>query len=615
MRKFFKIIFIILVLFVGLMLIIRVDNPKQDNSASKSTTIDTIADYGLEEAKNVVIVGRDYMQSQLPIGKFGGQFIQSSIGEGPKTFNYWTSKDNFSSTAAGYMFDGLVSTSAYSGKVIPKMAKSVKVLDDKITYIVELRHGLKWTDGKEITADDVVYTWNTIILGGFGNTSLRDGLYIDEKLPVVTKIDTYKIKFVTPKPFAPFMLDLGAAIAPKHVFKPVTDKGIGAFESFWSSNVDVKKIVSSGPFILSEYVPAQRVVYKRNPNYYMINKDNKKLPYLDKLVILIVGDLNNELLKFKAGETDVISIKGSDIALFKEKEKYSDYKIYNLGPTTSTMFMTFNLNSRKNEKGKYYVNPIKQKWFSDLNFRIAIDYAIDRENMIFNIANGAAEALFTAESLPSIYLNKKVAKGHKKNIAYSKELLKKSGYYWDKNGKLHDKEKNPVEFDLFTNAGNNERESIGVTIKQDLEDIGMTVNFKPIEFNNLVNKISNTCDWDTVIMGLTGSPHEPNSGKNVWKSFGVLHIFNKRFEKDKAAGDVTEWEKRLDYLFDKGALELTFESRKKYYDEYQEIIYEQKPIIYLYSPLQVSAIRKEFGNVYPTTLGGMIHNLEEIYKK
>ena len=92
-----------------------------------------------------------------------------------------------------------------------------------------------------------------------------------------------------------------------------------------------------------------------------------------------------------------------------------------------------------------------------------------------------------------------------------------------------------------------------------------------------------------------------------------MHIFNKRFAKDKP--DLFEWEKKLDEIFDKGALELTFEGRKKYYDEYQKIIYEQRPMIYLYSPLSVWAIRTKFGNIFPTPLGGMTHNIEEIYIK
>ena len=507
------------------------------------------------------------------------------------------------------MYDGLLSTDAKTGKPIPKLAKSFEINGND--YIIHLRRGVKWSDGKEITADDVVFTWQNIIFDGFGNTSTRDSLVIDGKLPTVEKIDKYTVKFSTIKPFAPFIRMLSTSIAPKHVFEPAVKKGKDYFYTFLSTNTDPKTFVTSGAFRLKEYVPAQRVVFERNPDYYIINKNNEKLPYLNRLVYYIVGDLNNEVLKFEGGELDVINLQGANVARFKEREVHSDYKIYNLGPNTGTMFLSMNLNDRKNKDGKFYVNPMKQRWFRDVNFRLACDYAIDRKNMVLNIANGLGEPLYTAESLNSIFLNKKL-EPYPKNPEKSKEYLKKSGFYWDKKGHLLDKYGNHVEFDLLTNAGNTEREAIGVMVKQDLEDLGMKVNFKPVEFNTLVNKLVNTLDWDMVIMGLTGSPLEPNGGKNVWMSDGTLHMFNQRLEGDENSSRF-DWEKEIDDVYVKGALATSFKERKKYYDEYQRIAYEQKPFIYIYSPIIITAIRTKFKNIFPSALTGITYNLEEIY--
>lgn len=608
-----KIIYVItLLLFMALVIsgCLKKDIPQKDTAQcnTESFTQQTYEPYPIQTK---TINGTDYLMSRSPAGKYGGTLVTSTIGEGPKTFNSWNSMDATSSQAADIMFDALVSTDPYTGEVYPKMAKSIKVLPDKKTYIIELRHGLKWSDGKPITADDVYFTWNTIIFGGFGNTSTRDAMYIGDELPKIEKIDKYTVKFTTPKPFSPFLRQLGVPIAPKHILEPVTKQGKRAFASFWSSNTKPSDFVTSGAFKLKEYVPAQRLVYERNPNYYMIDEKGQKLPYLDKYIILIVGDLNNELLKFKSGELDTVGLRGTNVSLFKEKEKFSDYKIYNLGPDTGTMYFAFNLNNRKNDKGKFHVNPIKQKWFNDINFRHAIDYALDRENMVFNIASGVAAPLFTPEPLSSIYLNEQVAKGHPQDINKAKELLKKSGFTWKK-GKLYDKDGNKVEFDLYTNAGNTERESIGVMVKQDLEELGMTVNFKPIEFNTLVSKLVNTNDFDAVIMGFTGSPLEPYGGKNVWYSNGTLHVFNMRKtpEENKKLFD---WERQLNTLFDRASLELDFDKRKALYEQYQQLIYDEKPIIYLYSPIRITAIRNKFGNIHPTPLGGVVHNIEEVY--
>lgn len=613
MKRVARIILTVIIILVVCCLVIRKDNPNTDltiNSSDVKKNPDAIElDLDYPTPKTKTINGTDYLESQLPVGKFGGEFISSTIGEGPKTFNPFTSTDATSSTMADAMYDGLFTSNPMTGEVIPKLAKSLEIKGNK--YIIRLRKGIQWSDGKPITADDVLFTWKDIIFAGLGNTSTRDSMLIDGELPKIRKIDNYTVEFTIKKQFAPFLRMLSAPIAPKHYFSK--DKNWAKnFDRFLSTNTNPETIVSSGAYRLKEYVPAQRVVFERNPNYYLINKKGEKLPYINKIIYLIVGDINNQILKFEANELDEISLKGGDVARYKAKECKSNYVIYNLGADNGTMFLAINLNNRKNKQtGKYYVPLKKQRWFQDVNFRRAIDFAIDRKSMVQNIANGMATPLFTAESPNGIYYNEKI-KGHSRDLQKAKELLTSSGFVI-KNKKLYDKYGNRVEIDLSTNAGNTEREALGVMIKQDLSDIGIQVNFKPIEFNSLVNKITNSFDWDTIILGLTGSPVEPHNGKNVWNSNGPLHLFNQRSQNDISGVLPYPFEKRINDIFDKASLCLKFNERKKYYDEYQQIVYNEAPIIYLYSPIRIFAIRRKIKNLYPSTLSGLTYNIEELY--
>lgn len=606
MKRILIWVLIILLAAAALISCIRKDIPEDTGFINIKNQDSEISEHP-QPNKNITLNGVDYLQSQAPVGIFGGEMVISTIGEGPKTFNPCNTKDATSATMAGLMYDGLLTTDSYTGEVIPQLAKSFEIKGNN--YIINLRHGIKWTDGEPITADDVIYTYGDIVFKGLGNTAAKDAMTIRGKLPELKKTDDYTVQFTTPEPFAPFLRQLTYPIVPKHIYKKYSDKGDSVFSAFMNPNTPPNKIVSNGAFKLKEYVAAQRVVFVKNPDYYKINTENKKLPYLDKLVYLIVGDTNNEILKFEAKETDMLGLRGSNVARYKIKENNSDYKIYNLGADTGTLFLVINLNNQKNSDGKWNVEPKKQKWFQNRDFRAAVDWAIDREGMVKNIAQGVAKPLYTAESLNSIYLNKYI-KGHPQDKNVSIESLKKAGFEL-KNGILYDSSGNRVEFDLYTNAGALERESIGVMIKQDLEDLGMKVNFKPIEFNSLVNKLSNTNDWDMAIMGLTGSPLEPHDGKNVWTSKGSLHLFNMGSGYNQKS--IYPWEKELDEIFEEGALKLYFKDRKPLYDRYQTIIYNEKPIIYLYSPLRITAIRKKFKNIYPAPLSGLVHNLDEIF--
>ena len=160
-----KLIYILLVLFwivVALASCLHKDSKEVQTVVTGEKQIKTHFAKFINK-KNITINGTDFLQSQMPVGEFGGTFFTSTIGEGPQTFNPFNTKDSTSATIAEMLFDGLTTIDANNGEVIPKLAKSFEITDFGKKYIVHLRHGIVWSDGKPITADDVYYTWNTII--------------------------------------------------------------------------------------------------------------------------------------------------------------------------------------------------------------------------------------------------------------------------------------------------------------------------------------------------------------------------------------------------------------------------------------------------------------------
>ncbi len=555
--------------------------------------------------ETVKIGNVEYKQVKQALGKFGGVLNLSLLGSGPKTFNYWASNDSTSSQLAKLMFDNLLEEDPDTGEIIPHLAKSFEIKDGGKTITIKLREGIKWSDGKPITSDDVVYTWNEIVFTGIESGGFQSLCLIDGKYPSVKKIDEKTVEFMTQSIFAPFLRQITYSPLPKHIVEPLLkkaeskDEAKKIFMRLWGTDTRPEDFVTNGPFKLKKYSQGERIEFEKNPDYFLINTKNEKLPYFDKIVFHSIQDQTLELFKFLANEIDIVSVRGEDVALIKKIEKKKKtFKTVNLGPTTSTEFLVFNLGY----KGK------ETKWFNNLYFRQAISHAIDREGIVDNVLGGVGKPLFTAESLAAIYLNKKLANGYPQDFNISKELLQKGGFKWDKNGDLLDSKNEKVEFTVLTNSENIARQSIGVIIQDDLKKLGIKINLRPIDFNTLIVK-SDTGDWQGIIIGFTGGFFEPNEGANVWKSDGRLHLFDQTKHKPR------DWELEIDKIFNEGTKVVEFEKRKKYYDRFQEIVYEQLPFIYLVSPLRISAYQNSLGNIRPTIYGGVGYNMESIYKK
>lgn len=193
-RGFWVLVILALVVLLCKACIVRDVPPQKTKSDITKTKLQKV---NYPEPENITLNGTDYLQSKAPVGKFGGSMVLSTVGD-PKTFNPFNCKDNTSSTMAGVMYDGLLTTNPITGEVVPKLAKGYTISPDGKVYTIYLRKGIKWSDGKPITSDDVVFTWQNIIFGGMGDTSTRDSLVINGKLPTVRKYGDYTVVFVMP---------------------------------------------------------------------------------------------------------------------------------------------------------------------------------------------------------------------------------------------------------------------------------------------------------------------------------------------------------------------------------------------------------------------------------
>lgn len=547
------------------------------------------------------------------------QIIQSSLSD-PKTFNTVVSQE--ASDLFGYIYEGLITTNGLTGEIEPLEAESWEISDDNLRIVMKLREGLKWSDGETLDADDVVFTYNQLYLNPDIPAGARDLLRIGQsrEFPTVRKLDNLRVEFISPEPFAPLLRYTGLEILPEHILRETVEKkdsaGNPVFLSTWGTGTPPTQIVGNGPYRFVSYSTNERMIVERNPYYWRKDEQGNPQPYIERVITQIVENTDTSFLQFRSGGLDVLAVQPDFYSLLKREEERSKFTIYTGGPTLSSSFISFNLN-KATRNGKPLVDPIKSRWFNTLEFRQAVAYAIDRRTMTNNIFRGIGEPQYSPFPIQGPYYlsPEEGLKVYDYNPDRARELLQSAGFQYNDEGQLLDADGNRVRFTLITNAGNRIREAMGVQIRQDLSKIGIQVDFQPLAFNTLVDRLNKTLDWECHLLGFSGGGVEPTGSINVWLPEGALHAFNQTpgpGQPPIEGWEVAPWERQLGDLIIKGSQQFDEDKRRETYAQMQRLIAENVPFIYLINPLSMAAVRDRVNGVEYSALGGVFWNLHEL---
>jgi peptide/nickel transport system substrate-binding protein len=532
----------------------------------------------------------------------------------PKTFNPVIATEVTGSAFGTMLFEGLITENPITGKIEPALAESWTISDDNLEIIYTLRPNLKWSDGHPLTAEDVEFTYNQLYLNPEIPTGMRDILRVGQSgaLPKVTKINARQVKFTIPEPFAPFLGVTGASIYPAHILKPTVEQkdkeGNLKFLSTWTVDTPPEQMIASSAYKFKSYNTSERVVFEANPYYWKKEVLKQDLPHIKKIIWQVVESTDTSLIQFRSGSLDSMTVSPEYFSLLKKEENKGNFTIYNGGEVYSMTFIMFNLNQSK-INGKPVINPIKSRWFNNLNFRQAVSYGIDRDRMINNIFRGLGKPQVSHISRQSPFYYDGL-EGYPYNPEKAKQLLIEAGFKYNQQGQLFDQDGNRVSFVLNTNSGNEIREAMGNQIEEDLAKIGIKVNFKTINFNVLISKTDTTLDWDCILLGFSGG-NEPNSAFNLWSPDGNVHMFNQPAPGIKSRV-IADWETEIGKLYIDGARELDLEKRKAIYAQVQQLVSEQLPAICLVNPYSLAAVRNKIKGVEYSALGGAFWNLSEL---
>ena len=486
----------------------------------------------------------------------------------PKTFDPLQVEDDASVTIR-YLTGGvLLRMNRQTQALEPELAESWKVSKDGKQITFKLRSGVSFSDGTSFSAEDVAYTVKRLMdpaLHSPTGDAFRSGPgTVETKIISATQIS----------------ITFPAAVAGlDRQFDQV---------AILSAHSPKKEMAVLGPFMVADYKPGATVLLKRNPNYWKTDAQGRKLPYLDSIQLDIQPNRDVEMLRFKRGEIDLVNSLDSEY--FDKLAATSPQLVHDAGPSLDSEQMWFN------EVAKAPLPDYKKDWFRSATFRRAISEAINRDDLSRVVFRGHAQAAAGPVSPANkFWFNSKLKpEGYSADAAL--KALQSVGFRQE-NGTLKDKDGNAVVFSIITNSGNKYRELMATMIQEDLRKIGVQVNVVTLDFPSLIERMTQTFDYEAILLGLTNTGLDPNEQMNVWLSSSENHQWNPQEKSPQTA-----WEAEIDRLMRAQASSADAKKRKEYFDRVQEIVVEQEPFIYLVNRNALSAVAATVQGASPVIL-------------
>jgi len=486
---------------------------------------------------------------------YGDIIIQGSIGDASNLIAMLAS-DSASHEIASLCYNGLVKYDK-DLKLVGDLAESWDVSDDKLTITFHLRKGVKWQDGVEFTAEDVMFGYQTIIDPNTPTAYAGDFQEV-EKAEVVDRY-TFRVKYK--KPFAPGLASWNYLIVlPAHILK---GKDITRSEL-------VRNPMGTGPYKLKEWKTGEKIVLVSNHDYF------EGRPYIDGVIYRIIPDLATMFLELKAGNIDYMGLtptqylRQTDTPKFKKN--FRKYKYLSFSYT----YLGYNL-----------LNPK----FQDRRVRQAISYAIDKEEIIEGVLLGLGEVA-TGPYKPGTWQYNPDVKRYPYNPEKAKELLREAGWI-DTNGDgIIEKDGKPFEFTVITNQGNDQRKKVAEIIQRRLSEVGIKMKIRILEWATFINEYIDKKKFEATILGWTIG-QDPDL-------FDVSHSSKTHF---KELNFISYKNKEVDRLIMEGRHTFDLEKRKRAYFRIQEILAEDQPYTFLYVPYSLPVIHKRFRGIKPAAAG------------
>jgi peptide/nickel transport system substrate-binding protein len=490
---------------------------------------------------------------------YGDTLVEASIGDISGLIPNITS-DSSSQEIGGLIYSNLVRTDK-NLRLEGELVEGWDISPDQLTIAFHVRKGVKWHDGVELTAADVDFTYRYMI-DPKTPTAYAESFRQVRHAEVV---DPYTYRVTYEKPYSPALLSWGIWILPRHIL-----------EAPWKAGVDLRTTpqsrypIGSGPYLFQEWKTGEKVVLEANPDYF------EGRPYIKRVVYRIIPDQSTIFLELKAKNIDMAGLtpiqyrRQIDYPAFRKA--FNKYRYLANGYA----YLGFNLLDPR---------------FQDKRVRQAMAYAINKQEIIEGVLLGLGQAA-QGPYKPGTWWYKPDVKTYPFDPDRAKTLLAELGWTRMNSDGVLVKDGKPFSFTIMTNQGNSVRQQTAEIIQRRLKAVGIDVKIQVVDWAAFINTFIRKRQFEAIILGW-GLGLDPDQ-YDIWTSTqtGPDQLNHISYKNPK-----------VDELLEAGRRTFDEAKRKEIYWEFQDIMAEEQPVVFLYVPDNLPVVSSRVRGIQPAPAG------------